>query len=515
MGSSRVRRVLLPTLIAALGLVWVGQASALEHIGQYGIGYPAAGNGGVIIPAGIAIAPDGTVAVSDLSTSRVDVFAQSGQFLRAFGKDVSLGGGTGAEICTTDCKTGASGSGAGELMAPWGAAAAAGEIYVAEIGDNRVSVFDFQGHFLRAFGADVGGPGINLCTLACGPGTAGEKAGQMAGPAGLALDSSGDLLIAEVGLNRIDVFNPKTGAFIRAFGKNVGGAGINTCTSTCFVGVADGTPGSLPTPYGVAAGPNGEVFVSETGGAATRVSVFGLDGTYRRSFGTVGSAAGQLKEIFAVGVDPAGTAYVPENGNKRLSSFDSAGAFLNARGFDVIPGAPSGAEVCTVATTCQAGGVEFSIGSFVETRAIGVDCRGAVYVGVVGRVEKLGDPGARKPPCESNAFTFGKAKKNKKKGTLTLDVNVPGPGTLVASLGTKLSAKVPQPTAAGTIQITIKAAGKGVKALKKSGKLKGKLKLTFTPPNEDPSTQSKPVQLAKTVKKHKKAGKHKGGTHHR
>jgi hypothetical protein len=507
MGSSRVRRVLLPTLIAALGLVWVGQASALERLGQYGTGYPGAGNGGVIVPAGIGISPGGTVVVSDLSASRVNVFSQPGKFLLAFGKDVSLGGGTGAEICTTDCKSGANGTAAGELATPWGVATSASEIYVAEIGGNRVSVFDFQGHFLRAFGADVGGAGVNVCTTVCGPGTAGEKAGQMAGPAGLALDSSGDLLIAEVGLNRVDVFNPKTGAFIRAFGKNVGGAGINTCTSTCFVGVADGTPGSLSSPYGVAVGPTGDIFVTETG-VVTRVSVFGSDGTYKRSFGAAGSAAGQLKEIFAVGVDPAGTAYVPENGNKRLSSFDSAGAFLNARGFDVIPGAPSGAEVCTVATTCQAGGVDFSIGSFVETRAIGVDCRGAVYVGVVGRVEKLGDPASRVPPCESNAFTFGKTKKNKKKGTLTLDVNVPGPGTLVGSVGKKMSAKVPQPTAAGTIQITIKAAGKGVKALARKGKLKGKLTLTFTPPNEDPSTQSKQVTLSKMLKKHKKAGKH-------
>ena len=137
---------------------------------------PAPVTAGLIVPAGIGIAPDGTVAVSDLATSRVDVFSQAGQFLRAFGKDVSLSGGTGAEICTTDCKAGVNGNAAGELMTPWGLAAAPARSYVAEIGDNRVSVFDFQGHFLRAFGADVGGAGVNVCTAVCGPGTAGEKA---------------------------------------------------------------------------------------------------------------------------------------------------------------------------------------------------------------------------------------------------------------------------------------------------------------------------------------------------
>ena len=66
----------------------------------------------------------------------------------------------------------------------------------------------------------------------------------------------------------------------------------------------------------------------------------------------------------------------------------------------------------------------------------------------------------------------------------------------------------------GNVLVTIKATGKGVKSLTKTGKLKGSLSVTFAPPNEDPKTQSEAVQLAKTVKKHKKAGKHKGGKHH-
>ena len=64
------------------------------------------------------------------------------------------------EVCTTDCKGGKSGeTAAGDLDTPWGVAATAGEIYVSEISNNRISVFDYEGHFLRAFGSNVGGPG--------------------------------------------------------------------------------------------------------------------------------------------------------------------------------------------------------------------------------------------------------------------------------------------------------------------------------------------------------------------
>jgi hypothetical protein len=114
------------------------------------------------------------------------------------------------------------------------------------------------------------------------------------------------------------------------------------------------------------------------------------------------------------------------------------------------------------------------------------------------------------PPCPSNAFTIGKQTKNKKKGTVKVEVTVPGPGTLAGSVGKKMAATVPQPGAAGALIVTIKAAGKGVKTLNKKGKLKASLSLTFTPPNGDPNTQSTSVKLVKKLKK-KKHKKGKGG----
>jgi DNA-binding beta-propeller fold protein YncE len=504
MGSSRVRRVLLPALIAVLGLVWAGQASALERIGQYGIGLPGPGGGQIGFAYGTGVSPDGTVVVADLGNQRLSAFSQAGNFLWAAGKNVSLEGGTGAEICTTACRAGESGIASGELGSPFGLAAGATEIYVPEAANQRVSVFNYQGQFLRAFGQNVGGAGINVCTAVCGPGTAGIGGGQMASPAGVALDAGGNLYLSELGTARIDVFNPQTGVFIRAFGKNVGGAGVNTCTTACMSGTADGSPGSINSSYDLSISSAGELFVAEAG--ANRVSVFDpQSGQFLRAIGGPGSGAGQLSSPFGVAVADDGNVYVADTSNNRLSVFGVDGSFRKALGLDVIPGPPVQPETCT--SVCQAGAGGNGIGEFSAPQSISTDCRGAVYIGNIGRLDKFGELGARKPPCPSNAFSFGKTKKNKKKGTLTVDVTVSGPGTLVASVGKKLSAKVPQPTAAGVVRITVKAAGKGVKALKRKGKLKGKLTLTFTPPNGDPNTQSKSITLVKKLKKHKKAGK--------
>lgn len=509
-GKKAIRRVLPVALLAgALTLVPAAQASAFEHLRQYGIGYPESGNGQIVIPLGVAVAPDGTVVATDTGSLRVSVFSQSGKFLRAFGKDVSTGGGVGPEVCVTDCKAGMGGSAGGELESASGVVATASEIYVSEIGNNRISVFAFDGRFLRAFGADVGGPGVNVCTTVCATGTAGSGAGQMAGPAGLALDAAGKLYVTELGTARVDVFDPLSGAFQSAFGKNVGGPGVNSCTASCQSGVSDATPGSINGAYSLDVAPGGEVFVAEVG--TSRVSVFAPGGQFLRSFGEPGTGAGQLDEPFGVALDGLGAAFVSDSGNDRLSTFGEGGAFAGAYGLDVVPGLPAAAELCT--TVCQPGSDAFGLGGFVAPRGIDADCRGAIYVGGVGRIDKWGESGVRTPPCPSNAFTIGRVTRNKKRGTVAVEVTVPGPGSLVATVGKKLGASVPQPDGAGTLLVTVKAAGKGVKTLARKGKLRGTLVLTFTPPNGDPNAQSRALKLTKKLKKKKKAkrGKAKSG----
>jgi dipeptidyl aminopeptidase/acylaminoacyl peptidase len=96
----------------------------------------------------------------------------------------------------------------------------------------------------------------------------------------------------------------------------------------------------------------------------------------------------------------------------------------------------------------------------------------------------------------SNHFSFGKLKLNKKKGTATLIVQVPGAGSLV--LGgkgvkkAKANAKAP-----GKVPLPVVSAAKAMKKLTEFGKVKLTLTVTFTPAGGAPNTESKKVTLKK------------------
>jgi ASPM-SPD-2-Hydin domain-containing protein len=113
------------------------------------------------------------------------------------------------------------------------------------------------------------------------------------------------------------------------------------------------------------------------------------------------------------------------------------------------------------------------------------------------------------PPPPSNQFTIGGLTRNKKKGTATLTVQVPGPGVIalggpgvkpqrpIARLRGGASAK---PVAgAGSVELTIKAVGAKKRKLKRTGKVKVKTQITYTPTGGTPATQSKSVKLKRKL----------------
>lgn len=100
-------------------------------------------------------------------------------------------------------------------------------------------------------------------------------------------------------------------------------------------------------------------------------------------------------------------------------------------------------------------------------------------------------------------FSIGKPKLNKKKGTATLPVDVPGAGTLTLTgkgiakqrMG-RLSGPVAKTvTKAGKVNLTVRPKGKTKKKLKKKGKAKVKLTIGFTPTGGTAGTQAKSVTL--------------------
>lgn len=93
-----------------------------------------------------------------------------------------------------------------------------------------------------------------------------------------------------------------------------------------------------------------------------------------------------------------------------------------------------------------------------------------------------------------NTFTKGKLKKGN--GSATLEITVPGPGTLkLVSVGKKgkpkpIKAATKNPTLPATIKLPLKATNWGQKALKEKGKLSFKVQVTYTPTGGTPTSQT-------------------------
>ena len=199
-----------------------------------------------LVAAGLALA---VALLVGLFVSAAPAQAAGGSWGRAWGKGVN--GGSAFGICTVaaSCHAGSAGDRGGPMNGPQGVATdAAGDVYVVDTGNNRIQEFDSSGNWLRAFGADVGGSGVDVCTVAasCQAGSRGGLGGEMNGPAGVATDAAGNVYVADAFNNRIEEFD-SSGNWLRAFGADVGGSGVDVCTvaASCQAGSTGGLGGEI------------------------------------------------------------------------------------------------------------------------------------------------------------------------------------------------------------------------------------------------------------------------------
>ena len=130
-----------------------------------------------------------------------------------------------------------------------------------------------------------------------------------------------------------------------------------------------------------------------------------------------------------------------------------------------------------------------SVGTPTDQRRVVRPQGGACDVGAFELVPSIATP--------SNAFKFGKLKRNKAKGTAVLSVTVPGPGA-IALAGKGIVAKPPRAVAAaGVVKLQIKAKGKARRKLVRAGKAKVTAKVTYTPTGGAANTQAKTAKLIK------------------
>ena len=225
-------------------------------------------------------------------------------------------------------------------------------------------------------------------------GSSGAEEGQFSGPGGMAIDSQGNVWVADAYNHRIDEFN-EAGEYRNSFGSYGTGNGQFSAPSDLAIDakgniwVADSSAhrvqelnsegeyigeiekGQLSSVNDIAVfAVSGNIWVADTGHNCLKV--FDGKGKYIQTVGKEGAGKGQLKTPVGVAVTSAGNVWVADWGNNRIEDFSEAGAFI--------------AEVGKEGT---------GKGQFREPEAIDVDFAGNLWVADGGnyRVQELGPSG--------------------------------------------------------------------------------------------------------------------------
>lgn len=172
----------------------------------------------------------------------------------------------------------------GQLSQPRGLALdGAGNVYVADFGNDRVQKFDSTFAFVKEWGSH------------------GDLPAQFKQPGDIAIGPDGTVYVADTWNQRVQVFTPD-GEYQREWTDKYYG------------------------PRGIAVGPDGSVYLADTGNH--KVRRFTPAGVEERSWGSLGKEQGQFTEPVGLAVDKTGKVYVVDNGNARLQIFDRDGALI-------------------------------------------------------------------------------------------------------------------------------------------------------------------------------------------
>jgi DNA-binding beta-propeller fold protein YncE len=179
-----------------------------EFLGKWGT--PGSGDGELMTPTGIAVAPrTGEVYVVDTENHRVQRFDATGGFLGAFGSE-------------------GSGDGQFELVLRIAIDPSSGEVLVPDDEPGRVQRFSPDGTFVSSFD-----PGLGTTS-------------------GIDVDVGGRIFLSDFGAHRISVFS-RAGDFLGRFGALGSG------------------PGALDGPRDVAVGRTGLIAVADSGNASVQL----------------------------------------------------------------------------------------------------------------------------------------------------------------------------------------------------------------------------------------------------
>ena len=325
--------------------------------GFWGDGGPAT-DANIKMPTGLAIASDGSVyiAVSADNTIRkvtpdgvINIFAGQGYkgYFGDFKKD-DISGNVLSDGVAVRCGL----TGPQDVLVN-----SKGEVFIADTGNQTIRKVDTSGIITT-----VSGNG--------GTGTSGDDVATtlaMSTPMSLALDSNGNLFIAEFGTNRIRRLNTSTGKIDTAIGDGIPGFAGDA-------GPANKVEMNLPT--GVAVDGSGNLYFADSLNNRIRrlsggnVNTFAGNGGLSRSGDGGPAASAQLNLPTGVAVDAAGNTYISDTANHVVRRVSTSGVITNYAG----TGTPGNAGDGGAAASAQLN----------SPQGLAVDSSGNLYIADAG-----------------------------------------------------------------------------------------------------------------------------------
>jgi peptidylamidoglycolate lyase len=230
-------------------------------------------------------------------------------------------------------------------------------------------------------------------------------------PHGLSVDGAGHLWLTDVSMHQVFELDA-SGVILRTWGER---------------GVPGNDESHFDMPTDVAVEPDGTFYVSDGYGNA-RVAKFAPDGTFLKSWGTLGTMPGQFITPHSIALGPDGNVWVADRGNARVQVFDTEGnlqtiwegtdlgrpwaitfdgeghAFI-ADGGDQPAMPPDRARIIELDAVRRViatfGGYGIQAGELIEPHDLAVGNDGAVYVVEVGigrRTQKFVKTAMRSSP---------------------------------------------------------------------------------------------------------------------
>jgi uncharacterized repeat protein (TIGR01451 family) len=306
-------------------------------------------------PQGICLDTAGNLYIADFGNFRIR---------KVTGGIISTVAGSGAE--------GDSGDGAAAISAAlYGVAGvavdSAGNLYIADSESNRVRAVGLNGIINTVAGTGVGGYS----------GDGGQAiSAQLNQPWGLAVSAAGYLYIADLGNNRVRSVSP--GGTIQTVAGNGNNNGL----------LGDGWPAisaTISVPEGVSVDATGNLYIADTGNERVRkvtpagiISTIAGNGVYPYFFGDGGPATLAGFGNRGIAVDTADNLYVADSDNNRLREISASGTVTTIAGTGIYSDSGDGGP---------------AISAGVATDVVAVDSMGNVYIGGFARVRKIATNG--------------------------------------------------------------------------------------------------------------------------